>query len=850
VEVERWRRVEALFQGALARSPEERSPWLEAHAEDRELAAEVLALLAIDDLEEGPVEGAVRGSLASFENALSGTLVGHRLGPYQLTDELGSGGSSTVYLAERADGSYQQQVAIKLLHRGTETVDLLARFQLERQILASLDHPNIARLLDAGTTDDGRPYFVMEFVDGERVDRFAARLPLAQRLVLFRTLCDAVQHAHRNLIIHRDLKPSNILVTAEGVPKLLDFGIAKPLETRVQGDPTVTVARRMTPSYASPEQLRGETLTTATDVYSLGVLLYRLLTGHHPYLDTSEDSYSSGVELARRIAERPPARPSTVAPPEMRRILRGDLDNIVGKAMAPAPEGRYGTPSALAEDLRRYQERLPVSARPPTAAYRLRSFVRRHRWAVAAGVTAFVVLAAFAAFSHWQYRQAVQERNKVARTLTVLEGMLELSEPAQAKGSTLTARELLVQGTEKINQELAEQPEIRAHLWTTIGRTYTKMTLYEEARPLLEGAVAIYEASGGQEAEHGEALQGLANTLQFLGEYKPAERRYEEALALRRQFFGATHPAVAESLNGLADALHDQGDYAAAEPLYREALALRQELFGATHPAVAESLNDIAVLLHEQANLTAAEPLYREALAMRRQLLDPQHPDLATTLTNLAALLRDRGELEEAEVLLREAVAINRQVLGETSQAYAGNLQHLAMLLLRRGDAAEAVALLREVLSIQALREPADHPDRGTTLHNLALALDTQGDQAGAIQAYRDAAAMYRRTLREGHPWIAFPLTGLGQLLLSLDRPEEAEAPLREAVTIRRATMEPGHWRTAESENLWGAALVRLGRREEGMPLLEAGYRGLAAARGEEDERTRDARVRWESFQK
>jgi serine/threonine-protein kinase len=844
MERERWQRVEQLFASALALPAEERAPWVRGHA-DEDLAEEVLALLAADAMEEGPLEGALRGSLASFESTLSASLTGRQLGPYRLLEELGQGGSSIVYLAERADGQYQQKVAIKLLHGGTETEELLARFQLERQILASLDHPNIARLLDAGTTGEGRPYFVMEFVDGQRVDTVAATLPLERRLQLFRTICATVQHAHRNLLIHRDLKPSNILVTADGTPKLLDFGIAKPLAA-AQAEPTVTVARRMTPSYASPEQLRGEVLTTATDVYSLGVLLYRLLTGRHPYLETSEESYGSGVELARRIAERRPQRPSQVAPPELRRVLRGDLDNIVYKAMAPQPEARYGTPSALAEDLWRWEARLPVSARSPTVAYRLRTFVRRHRWAVAAGVAAFLVLGAFAVFSHYQYRQAVRERDTATRTLTVLEGMLELSEPAQAKGPTLTARELLEQGTEKIELELAEQPEIRAHLWTTIGRTYVRMGLYEAARPLLEEAVEIFTRTGNPEG--GEALHRLADALQFLGDYEGAEARYREALDLRRHLFGPSHPQVAESLNGLADALHDQGNYEASEPLYREALELRRELFGPSHLEVASSLNDLAVLYHEQADLDRAEPLYREALELRRKLLDPQHTDLAITLANLAALLRDRGALDAAEPLLQEAVAINRQVLGETSPAFAFNVQGLAMLQLRRGNAEAAVAGLREVLAIQSHREPVEHPDRGTTLHNLGLALEAQGDLEGALEAYRDATAMYRTTLGERHPWISFPLTGLGQLLLTLDRPAEAEEYLREAVQIRREAIAPDHWRTAESESLWGAALVALGQRKVGMPLLENGYRQLRELRGEDDTRTQEALDRWEAY--
>lgn len=857
--LEDWGRLEELFRRALDRPPEERRAWLRKEEDDEALIAEVEALLEADEAGSERLDQAVRERMRLL--AREAPRVGACLGPYRLEQELGRGGTSTVYLGVRRTGDREERVAVKLLAPGLPGADVQRRFAREVAILERLDHPGIARLLDTATTDDGRPYLVMEYVEGEPLIRYcqARELEVEARLELFLAVCEAVQFAHRSLVIHRDLKPANILVTAQGRPKLLDFGVARLLERHPGADPTVTVARLLTPSYASPEQIRGEALSTATDVFSLGVVLYQLLTDLHPFRQPEDTT----DRVQRRILTADPPWPSQRLRREGRagrrraRRLSGDLDRVVMKALEAEPERRYGTVEQLADDLRRHLGGRPVSARPATAAYRARKFLRRHRTGTAAALILVLLLSAFAVITALQERRtaeartrAEQERHKAEQALSLMVDLFEVTDPDRVSGETVTAREILDRATRRVETELADQPRVQATLLEAIGRVYLQLGLPERARSPLETALALHRNE--PEAD----LGGLAQTLETLGhlhqdsgEVLEAVGAYREALEVRRELLGPEHPKVATALNHLGDALEDSGDSAAAEPFYRQALEMRRRLFGEHHEAVAESLNQLGLLHHQRRELDRAEPLYRRALEMRREILGPQHPEVAVSLNNLAALQQARGRPAAAEGLFREAVAIQETHRGRSHPETLASLQNLAMALKDLGRHDEAEELLLEVLAVEEERFGEELPNRATNLYHLGLVRREAGDPEAAEEYFRRASELYRRVLPPDHPWPSFSLLALGELLLGRGRPQDAEAPLAESVHLRQAAYGPDNPLTAEAENALGACLLALGREEErAEELLRSSLAVLERAFGTEDRRTRRARGRLEEL--
>ncbi|HEY9231040.1 MAG TPA: serine/threonine-protein kinase, partial [Blastocatellia bacterium] len=533
---ERWRQAKALLEEALAHDPAARAAWLaEACKGDAPLRQEVESLIASyeedRDFMEAPAVAAP--SLAGAAPAPEGRMVG----PYRLIREIGHGGMGTVFMAARADDQYRKRVAIKLVRRGMDSEQILARFRSERQILASLDHPNIARLLDGGTTDDGLPYFVMEYIEGQSIDRFCDehKLTTVERLRLFRTACSAVHFAHQNLVVHRDLKPSNILVTPDGTPKLLDFGIAKLLKPELYAQtltPTATSLRPMTPDYASPEQVKGTPITTASDVYSLGVLLYELLSGHRPY---QIKSYTP-VEIEKVICEQEPERPSaaigrtvttqsadgtltpeTVSrpregqPERLRRKLKGDLDNIILMALRKEAQRRYSSVEQFSEDLRRHLEGLPVIARKDTFAYRAGKFVSRNKVAASVALAFVLLLAVSLVIIVRQSVRAARERDKAQQVAQFLAEIFKVSDPGESRGASVTAREILDKGAERIDRELSGQPEVQATLMATIGQVYESLGLYDDAARMLETALNTRLALFGREhPDVAESMLSLA----------------------------------------------------------------------------------------------------------------------------------------------------------------------------------------------------------------------------------------------------------------------------------------------------------------------------------------------------
>lgn len=914
---DRWRRIEEIFEEVLALPEGEREARLAALCGgDAALRSEVASLLAADagagDFLESP-------PLTAADAALPlPSAVGRRLGPWRVERKLREGGMATVYLGIRDDGEFRQQAAIKIFGYGADRSDLLERFRAERQILASLDHPNIARLLDGGTTEDGLPYLVMEHIDGDPIDRYCAErdLGIDARIDLVRQVCAAVQYAHQNLVVHRDIKPSNILVTPDGRPHLLDFGIAKLLEgAALPAMLTMTGQRLMTPHYASPEQVEGRPVTTASDVYSLGVLLYVLLTGRLPY--RVDPDRMGAVEQA--VLEQEPERPSTAIGRSLSesgsgpaavekdrwlvwraRRVSGDLDNIALMALRKEPQRRYASVELLADDLRLYREGMPVRARPATLGYRTAKFVVRHPVGVGLAASTFLLVLALAVVMTVQATRLARqrdeirrERDKVVAVARLLEDVFSVSDPGEARGETVTARELLDQGAARVQAELKDQPDVQAALATTIGKAYRGLGLNDRSLPLLEQSLALRRRLHGEEhPEVAESLEALGTLAQARGDLGRSEALHRQALAMREKLLGPGDPVVAESLNSLGADLLLKAQYDAAEPLFRRALAINRRHFGNDHEEVATNLGNLGLLEKQRGHPAEAEALYREALGVMRRVFGPAHPLIATQLNNLAVLQADRGDLAGAEASYREALAVAHRVYGEEHPEIALELNNLAAVLLLRGDLAAAEALLRrslgmrrkllgaeheqvamglnnlakvledrghpaaarplyeESLRIQRKVFGQEHPRVATTLANLATLSAAQGDPAAAESLTRQALAMRRKTLGEAHPDVGASLVFLGGLRLAERSPAAAEPLLRQGVEILRSALPAGHWRLADAESQLGACLAARGRPGEAGPLLAAGYEALARVRGSSHPKTVAACERLNAFRK
>jgi serine/threonine protein kinase/Tfp pilus assembly protein PilF len=740
-----------------------------------------------------------------------------RIGPYVVVRELGQGGMGTVYLAARADDQYEKRVAIKVLRAGMESQEMLRHFRRERQILAGLEHPNIARLLDGGATDEGAPYFVMEYIQGQRIDEYCDRrkLSVTQRMGLCRDVCAAVQHAHRNLVVHRDIKPSNIVVTAEGVPKLLDFGLAKFLNAELSGDGAQTATHlAMTPEYASPEQARGEAITTATDVYSLGVVLYKLLTGHYPYRVRNRPT----VDILRAVIEDEPEKPSTSVyrteadalrqgespitaeslsraregtPPQLQRRLEGDVDNILLMALRKEPERRYLSVEAFSEDIKRHLEARPVLARKGTLAYRGGKFLGRNRIGVAVAATIILSLTALGANVWIQSRRVAGALDRAEKVSNFLVDLFKVSDPGESRGNSVTAREMLDKGAAQIQTSLKDQPEVRAALMGTMGRVFGNLGLYDKALPLLQESLeAERRTLGGQNLEVARSLTSLANVVNDKGDYARAESLYREALAMKTRLLGKESPEVAELQNGLALVLDERGQYPEAEALLRATLATQKKVLGDRHTDVAMTLTNLGKVLYEKGDYNGAEPMFREALAMARVFLGDVHPDVAMNLNNLAGVEYARGNYDAAAALLRDVLALNRKLFGDV------------------------------------------HPDVAMSLGNLADCLHAKGDDAAAEKAYREALEIDRQLLRPDAPQVAGRMTGLADTLLREGKAVEAESTARAALVIRRKDLPKGHPGIAETETVLGRCLIEAHRYEEAQALLADAYEALRSGSG------------------
>ncbi len=793
---------------------------------------------------------------------------GELIGPYRILRVLGQGGMGEVYLCERADDQYRKQVAIKLVSRGLISRQVRTRLRTERQILATLDHPNIARLLDGGTTDDGVPYLVMEYVDGEPIDEFCDRreLTIAERLQLFQVVCSAVQAAHRSLIVHRDLKPSNILVTADGTPKLLDFGIAKLLDVR-QTSHTVAMTqadiRILTPDHASPEQIRGHPITTASDVYVLGVLLYELLAGRRPF--TVEGLRL--IDIERLICEREPVPPSqtlnaaqlgsaelertasrrrsTVA--RLRRQLAGDLDNIVMMAMRKEPERRYGSVELLSADIGNHARGMPVLARKDTWGYRTRKFVSRHTVGVTLAAAFVVLLATFAATMYVQAERIREQRdaaeaertraetqqNRAEQVSSFLIDLFRRSDPAEHRGQKITAEEILERGARKIDVELKQDPESQANMMEAIGRVYLSLRQPDKAMPLLERSLELRRTLfGPQHLMTASSMHGLATARRDRGEFDAGEKLLREALSIQERGLGANHETVAATLYDLGWLLLERGEWDAAEKIFRQGLGIyaarhMERVSGAT-----DMMSGLATVLSYKGDHSAAEALYRQAVNIEQELLGKDHPQVAIETMNLALALQMQSKLAAAEPLYVESIEIMRRVNGPTHPDTVDALGNYGWLLQLKGELAESERVLREVVALRRQNFGDRDSGVGYSMSNLADVLYERGRLAEAEKLYGDALGIYDSTLSPTHPNVASALTGLARVFAEKSDESRVRELVDRAVSIWRKQLPADHWRIANSRAVLGLCLVNERKYAEAEGILLASYATLDQQRG------------------
>ncbi len=874
---QRWARIQSLFDDVIALPTAQREAWLDEHCgDDPELRNYLTSLLAADEGIDATVEQTIVGAARdAFGGSEANQLAGETIGPYRIERLLGEGGMGMVYLASRADKQFEQQVAIKLGRHRLVDPQTEYRLRHERQILADLDHPGIARLFDGGTTEEGVPYIVMEYIDGVRIDAYCDlhRLGIKDRLELFRRICLAVHHAHQNLIIHRDIKPSNILVTDDGTPKLLDFGIAK--LTDAAGAATQGLTQEgavvMTPANATPEQILGQPVTTATDVYGLGLLLYRLLCGMRPF----EADSMTPADIARKVCEENLRAPSVrlhrlqhgpgnhaaarvqaaeiadnrkLSAERLVRRLRGDLDTIVMQALNKDPARRYRSAGALAEDIDLHLESMPIRARRDAWTYRAAKFVRRHYVGVAITAAVAAMLVGFSVVVSVQNRTIVDERDTAREVSRFLEDLFLAQDPVRARGASVTAEELLAAGAQRIRVELAERPEIQSTLMATIGRVYFSLGVYEDSSDLLAQALKL------RIQEHGEAhpeiavlKNDLAKALTRVPEYERAEELLQDALALNIEFNGRDSVESADNFYNLAELNLQVGDLTAAENYASSSIEV-YEGYRQTHPIdLAEAKNMLGHILQRLGNLDGAEVLFREAIEILEQEGGSDHPLMAYHLQNLGMLQRARGDLTAAEESFDEAIAAARRVFGDEHYLVWETMIDKGSLLHERGQFDQAERVMRDALALHIESRGAEHPLIGYDLTVLGMLLHDKGEVAEAEAALNDAIDLFNRVFDPDHQYTASAMTELGAVFNTRGRSDRSVSLLQDALEIRLQDYAPDHALVAATRTELGDAYLRLGDVEAAATQLEASAAVLADAPGRRGDRLRAALGRLET---
>lgn len=812
-----WAQVKEIFSQVVGLDKALRSSHLdEICAGDAELRREVEELLSSNDEVENFIEDpafTVSDALPPGTEPIVDKVIGH----YRIVREIGRGGMGTVFLAERDDGEFQQEVAIKVVSSAFLGSESLVRFRQERQILAVLTHPNIAHLLDGGVTDDGLPFFVMEYVEGESLIKHADRqnLTINDRLRIFLKICRAFAYAHANLIVHRDVKPSNILVTPDGEPKLLDFGLAKILDIEKDYVRTASNFRALTPAYASPEQIRGDQITTASDIYSLGVVLYELLTGSRPF-NYDSLTFEKMMEIAsgsepvlpsvaimqphpdrdeNSIAEFAGSRSRSVSASD----LKGDIDNIVLMAMRSEPERRYSSVEQFAGDIERHLDGLPISATEDTFGYRASKFIRRHRIGIASAGLVLLVLISGIVATLWQARVAQRESNKAQRINTFLRDMLGSASP-DAKGSDLKVKDALDEAAKRVRADFANEPDIVADVLLTIGKTYVAMDLHPQGETELRSAVDASLLANGQQhptTAAGLAFLGIALAYQF--KFVEGEEVSRRAVEISRTLYPQGHEDLGVALFALASNLLQKGDYASAEPIADEASQVIRRFLGEGHGYYLATLTLLGNTRERNGNIDAAEAIYRQVAASGQSVERRYRIFVAQAMGYLGRLLMSKGNFTEAERFLGQSENTYREVLGDSNPSIAHIKQIQGQIDFQKKDYSGA-----------------------------------EIDLKASYKMFEEANALEQP--------IALTTTSLlGQALTRSGKIAEGERYLRSALEIRSRLLPSGTAVIHVSESALGECLAAQSRYAEAMPLLNRSYEALRASLGDQDQRTIDA---------
>ena len=860
---EHWDRVKDLLHQAMELAPERRAHFLDqACSSEAELRAEVESLLLADEnvrstfLQSPPLaDGLSAGSNGTGSQAP--LEAGQMFVPHlQLVRRLGEGGMGQVWLAEQTS-PVRRQVALKLIKAGMYDEAIVQRFQAERQSLAIMDHPAIAKVFDAGTTPQGQPYFVMEYVSGLPITEYCdqKKLKIADRLELFVHVCEGVQHAHQKAIIHRDLKPANILVVevdGKPVPRIIDFGLAKAITAQVAGESIFTQMGHFvgTPGYMSPEQADPgfrdgvQDIDTRTDVYSLGVVLYVLLAGLQPF-ETRQRQKQPLDELLRKLREEEPPLPSAkvstdrgssattanargTEPKQLVSLLRGDLDWITMKALEKDRARRYGAPSELAADIRRYLNHEPVEARPASAGYRLRKYARRHRVTVGVVAGLVLLLAVFSVLQALQLRRitrerdrATRERDRATRITDFMTGMFKVSDPSEARGNSVTAREILDKASNDMQKGLAKDPEVQSQMTQVMASTYTNLGLYPRAHELAKRALdARTSLLGPDDPKTLESMAQLGWILNREGHYVEAEKMERQALDGERRILGPEDPLTLDTMSNMAYVVQGPGNFGEGEKFAREAIEAGTRRLGPESPEVLQSMNFLGVALWNQGRYAEAEREFRQLVDVERRVAGPDHPDTLKAMGMLALSMQSQGRFAEAEQMYRAALAIARRVLGPDHPGTTRIEDNLSTLLFNEGRFADAEQICREVLAVESRTLGPEHPYTLLTKSNLADALFEDGNVHEAEKVERETLAAMVRTLGPDHPGALQEETILARTLIREGRYAEAEKNAREAFDALSRTMGPQHPYTLGALQQLGTAMAHGQRYPEARKLF------------------------------
>ena len=813
---------------------------------------------------DDPVVSRTRTMFAPMKDVKVGKLINQK---YKIIEELGKGGMGIVYKAEQIK-PVKRNVALKVIKLGMDTAQVVARFESERQALAVMEHPHIAKVFDAGATETGRPYFVMELVRGVPITEYCDTYNLTthERLELFIPVCQAIQHAHQKGVIHRDLKPSNVLVAIQEdkpVPKIIDFGIAKATEHRLAEKTVFTEQGQLigTPEYMSPEQadMSGLDVDTRTDIYSLGVLLYELLVGALPF-DPETLRRAGFAEIQRIIRESEPPKASTrlsslgdtqasiaknrrTDPSSLHRQLKGDLDWIIMRAMAKDRTQRYASSSELASDIDRHLKHEPIQASPPSTIYRVRKYIRRHRTGVVAAALiglALVIGIAGTSMGMVKARRAEEKARQEAETAQQVSGFLvdifRVSDPSEAKGNTITAREILDEGAHKIQTELEGQTVIQARMMNTMGFVYMNLGLYEQSAALLENALELRQKIHGEnhpevaescyslsrlyleQGKYAEAeslvkrsldirkkVLGMENPLtadsfKALGEiYRmtkkldEAEYFFQQSLEIREKVFGPEHSSVATSLFSLANVAYIRGQYDQAGSLYKRALEIWEKTLEPEDLRIIHTLGNLAALYEDQSKFTEAEPLYERCLSLCEKVYGPDHPNLSIILNNLGHFYSRQDRFTESEPLLKRSISIKEKALGPEHPELAQGLDNLAIDYCYQGKFEVAIPIFQRALKIREKAFGPDHPDVANSLNNLAAVHRDMGMNDKAESLFKRALSIWRKAYGADHPLVAQCLHNLGGTYLDLGEFEKAEPLIQESLSLQEKIFGPEH---------------------------------------------------------